>query len=160
MMFLWKVIFSKQQMQSLTSKLWSMGLFGYHLHVWVNSVGLPLWLRWSRNSLQCSRLRCNPWVGKIPWRRKRQFTPVFLPREFQGQRGLEGYSPWGCKESDETERLHLILGSMNSGIPLFGWKKLLLKVGLGKWEERARPREAESSLRSSTRRSWALGQGP
>ena len=32
----------------------------------------------------------NPWVRKIPWRRKWQFTPVFLPREFLGQRSLAG----------------------------------------------------------------------
>ena len=32
-------------------------------------------------------------------------TPVFLPGEFHGQRSLEGYSPWGCKESDTTEQL-------------------------------------------------------
>ena len=32
-------------------------------------------------------------------------TPVFFPREFHEQRGLEGYSPWGHKESDTTERL-------------------------------------------------------
>ena len=38
-----------------------------------------------------------------PWRRKRQPTPVFLPGEFQGQRGLVGYSPWGRKESDRIE---------------------------------------------------------
>ena len=31
-------------------------------------------------------------------------TPVFLPGEFHGQRSLAGYSPWGCKESDTTER--------------------------------------------------------
>ena len=31
--------------------------------------------------------------------------PVFLSGEFHGQRGLAGYSPWGCKESDMTERL-------------------------------------------------------
>ena len=40
---------------------------------------------------------------KIPWRRKWQSTPVFLPREFHRQRRLEGYSPWGHKESDRTE---------------------------------------------------------
>ena len=45
----------------------------------------------------------NPWVGKIPWRRARQLTPVFLPGEFNGQRSLADYSPWGCKESDVTE---------------------------------------------------------
>ena len=35
-----------------------------------------------------------PWVGKIPWRRKWQLTPVFLPGEFHGQRSLVGCSPW------------------------------------------------------------------
>ena len=39
------------------------------------------------------------------WRRKWQPTPVFLPGESHGQRSLVGYSPWGCKESDMTERL-------------------------------------------------------
>ena len=47
----------------------------------------------------------DPWVGKFLWRREWQSTPVFLPGEFQGQRSLEGYSPWGHKESDMTERL-------------------------------------------------------
>ena len=45
----------------------------------------------------------NPWVGKIPWRRTWQPTPVFLPGESHGQRGLAGYGPWGCTESDTTE---------------------------------------------------------
>ena len=40
------------------------------------------------------------------WRRKWQPTPVSLPGESHGQRSLVGYSPWGCKESDTTERLH------------------------------------------------------
>ena len=47
----------------------------------------------------------DPWVGKIPWRRKRQPTPVFLSGVFHGQRSLVGYSPWGHKESDMTEHL-------------------------------------------------------
>ena len=47
----------------------------------------------------------NPWVGKIPWRKKWQPSPVFLPRESHGQRSPEGYSPQGHKESDITERL-------------------------------------------------------
>ena len=45
-------------------------------------------------------------VGKIPWRRKWQPTPVFLPRKSHGQRSLAGYSPWGCKESDMTWRVN------------------------------------------------------
>ena len=40
------------------------------------------------------------------WRRKWQPTPVFWPGESHGQRSLVGYSPWGRKESDTTERLH------------------------------------------------------
>ena len=48
--------------------------------------------------LQCWRPRFNPWVGKIPWRRKRQPTPVLLPGKFHGWRNLIGYSSWGCKE--------------------------------------------------------------
>ena len=48
----------------------------------------------------------DPWVGKIPWRRKRQPTPVLLPGKSHGWRSLVGYSPRGRKESDTTERLH------------------------------------------------------
>ena len=46
-------------------------------------------------------------IGKVPWRRKWQPTPVFMPRESHGQRSLAGYSPWGHKKSDTTERLIL-----------------------------------------------------
>ena len=37
------------------------------------------------------------WVGEIPWKRKWQPTPVFLPRKSHGQRSLVGYSLWGWK---------------------------------------------------------------
>ena len=47
------------------------------------------------------------WVRKIPWRRKWQPAPVFLPGEFYGQRSLLGYSPWDCKESDTSELITL-----------------------------------------------------
>ena len=46
------------------------------------------------------------WVGRIPWRRKWQPSPEPLPGESHGQRSLVGYSPWGRKESDTTEKLH------------------------------------------------------
>ena len=58
----------------------------------------------------------NPWVRKIPWRREWQLTPVFLPGEFHGQRSLEGYSPWGCKELDTTKRL-TALNQLHSLVP-------------------------------------------
>ena len=60
------------------------------------------------NCLQCGRLGFNPWVGKIPWRRKGHPTPVLLPGKFHGWRSLAGYSPLGRKESDTTEWLHLM----------------------------------------------------
>ena len=43
------------------------------------------------------------WVGKIPWRRAQQPTPMFLPGESHRQRSLLGYSPKGHKELDKTE---------------------------------------------------------
>ena len=51
-------------------------------------------------SCQCRRrgsLGFDPWVRKVPWRRKWQPTPAFLPGRFHGQRSLEGYSPQGCR---------------------------------------------------------------
>ena len=56
--------------------------------------------------LQCGRPGFDPWAGRISWRRKWQPTPVFMPGESHGRRSLVGYSPWGHKESDTTERLH------------------------------------------------------
>ena len=55
---------------------------------------------------RCKRYRFDPWVAKIPWRRKWQPTPVFLPRKSQGQRSLASYSPWDRKESDITKCAH------------------------------------------------------
>ena len=43
------------------------------------------------------------WIEKIPWRRKWQPTPVFLPEKSHEQRSLASYSPRSLKESDATE---------------------------------------------------------
>ena len=53
----------------------------------------------------CIRTRFHPWVGKIPWKRKWQPTPVFLPGKSYGQRSLMGYNPWSHKELDMSEWL-------------------------------------------------------
>ena len=50
-----------------------------------------------QSACQCRRLRFSPWAGKIPWRRKRQSTPVLLSGKSHGQRSLVGCSPWACK---------------------------------------------------------------
>ena len=52
---------------------------------------------------QCRRLEFDPWVGKIPWGRALQPTPVFLTGESHGQRSLAGNCPWGGKELDTAE---------------------------------------------------------
>ena len=57
---------------------------------------------------QCKRhkrLRVDPWVRRILWRRAWQPSPVLLPRESHGQRSLAGYRLCSCKESDTTEQL-------------------------------------------------------
>ena len=59
------------------------------------------------STCQSMRHRFDHWVRKIPWRRKWQSTPAFLPGESPGQRSLVGYSPCGHKESGHdlaTER--------------------------------------------------------
>ena len=47
-----------------------------------------------------------------------QPPPAFLPRKSHGQKSLVGYSPWGCKESDTTERLSLYLQTDKNGYDL------------------------------------------
>ena len=65
--------------------------------------------------------RFDPWIGKIPWRRKWQPTPVFLPGESHGQRSLMGYSPRGRKESDTTEQLLSLSLSLSLSMYSFFW---------------------------------------
>ena len=63
-------------------------------------------VQWKRICLQYmrhQRHRFNRCIRKIPWRRKWQPTPVFLPGESHGKRSLARYSLWGHKESDMTE---------------------------------------------------------
>ena len=71
---------------------------------------------------RCRRHRLNPWVGKMPGRRRWQPTPVFLPGESHGQRSLVGYSPWSRKEWDMTEPLiththSVVEGALQSHLP-------------------------------------------
>ena len=60
---------------------------------------------------RCKRLRFDPWVRIIPWSRKWQPTPVFLPGESHGQRSLEGYSSWNhtiCRDTTEQAQMDSI----------------------------------------------------
>ena len=69
--------------------------------------GLPWWFSGKEHTCQCRRGRFDSWVRKIPWRRKWQPTPGFLPGESHGQRGTwQAIVHQGAKESDMTERLN------------------------------------------------------
>ena len=54
----------------------------------------------------CERWVFDSWVGKIPWNRKGQPTPVFVPARSHGQRSLVGHRPLDCKQVDT---IHLAL---------------------------------------------------
>ena len=64
----------------------------------------PLFLPTMCQCRRCKRLGLSPWVQKIPWRRKWQPDPLFLPGKFHRQRSLVGYSPWRFQELDMTEQ--------------------------------------------------------
>ena len=64
-------------------------------HFW-RSYSVPGDASGKESACQCrshKRPGFNPWVGKSPWRRRWQPTPVFWPGESHGQRSLAGYSP-------------------------------------------------------------------
>ena len=68
-------------------------------------LGFPGGASGKEPACQCRRHKrhgLDPWVGKIPWRRKWQPIPVFLPEESHGQRNLAGYSPQSLKELTEA----------------------------------------------------------
>ena len=88
-------------------------------------LGLPWWLSSKESACQC---RCNPWSGKIPWRRAWKPTPVFLPGKSHGQRSLAGDCPWGRKESDTNEQLNKKLAPQ-----VLMYSRLQVPIWRGSW---------------------------
>ena len=80
---------------------------------------LPRWLSGKESTCQCRRRHgfFYPWIEKIPWKRKRQPIPVFLPGRSHRWRSLAGYSSWGCKKSDTTGQLNYSKNKRNSRSP-------------------------------------------
>ena len=72
----------------------SKAIFAWPLSPW----GLSRRLSSKKICLPSRRHRFDLWVGKIPWRRKWQPTPVFLPGKSHRQRSLAGCSPWSHKK--------------------------------------------------------------
>ena len=69
----------------------------FHVSLEFSSIQVCQSLSGKESACQCRRLGFNPWVKKIPWRRKWQSTPVFSPGKSHGQRSLVGCSPWGFR---------------------------------------------------------------
>ena len=85
---------------------WYLGLSHFTCVLSLSIVlGLPRWHSGKETACQCRRRQFDPWVKKIPWRRKWQPTLVSLPGKSHGQRSLAGYSPLGHKESKRTKQL-------------------------------------------------------
>ena len=91
----WAAVYGVTQSQTRLKRLSSS------IPVWE----LPRWLSGKESTCQSRRHGFDPWVEKIPWRRKWHLAPVFFPGKSHRQRNLVRYSPWGCKELDTTERL-------------------------------------------------------
>ena len=90
------------------------------------ATGLPRWLSGKEATCQCRRCRFEPWVGKSPWRREWQSTPIFLPGKSHGQRSLAGYGSWDCKELDTTE--HHPAGEGNLSEDLSGFCPIRMTI--------------------------------
>ena len=73
---------------------------------------------------RCGRPGFDPWDGKIPWRRKWQPAPVFLPGESHGQRSLVGYSPWLQRVGHDsaTKHAHTYTQMQMCSCQQAGWK--------------------------------------
>ena len=89
-----------------TLNLWATRLqiikkifFSWTTHTYCPSVVAQSVKNWP----QCRRPGFDPWVEKIPWRRKWKPIPVSLPGKSHAQRSLVGYSKWGHKELGTTD---------------------------------------------------------
>ena len=107
------------------------------LYVSIYLQGLARWLSGKESACQCrrwKRCRFDPWLGRIPWSRKWQPTPVFLPENFPGQRSLVGEGSRGHKELDMTNTHSLEKAMVPTPVLLpgksHGWRSL---VGCSPW---------------------------
>ena len=75
------------------SQIWNPKATSPKLSATTSQIGASRWFSGKEFTCQFRRHRFDSWVGKIPWNRKWQPTPVFLPGKFLGQRSLVGYHP-------------------------------------------------------------------
>ena len=76
-----------------------------YIFVYICTRGFPVGTGGKESACQCKRCRFDPWVRKIPWRRKWHLVPVYLLEKIQWTEEMGELSPWGPKESDTIEQL-------------------------------------------------------
>ena len=120
---------------------------------------LSWWLRGKEPTCQCRRRGFNPWISKIPRRRKWQPSPVFLPAESHGQWSLVGYGPQGHRESDTTEQLNSKKpgegreerrqseGLAAASVGFLRWKAAGRRTGAGRQGQRGKPSARQGGVR-------------
>ena len=116
-------------------------------------LGLAWWLSGKASTCQCRRCIFDPWVGKIPWRRKWQLASVFLPGKSHGRRSLASHSPWGSKSQTRLSNW-----TTETCVIYFTIKKFERKIA-------ARNGDSELALcvepaRSTSHLAFPLGQVP
>ena len=115
-------------------------------------LGLTWWLSGKSSACQCRRCIFDPWVEKIPWRRKWQLTSVLLPGKSHGQRSLAGHSPW-CSKS------HTRLSNWTTETCVIYFTIKRIKSSCQKWWLWAKPVCVEPA-RSTSHLAFPLGQVP
>ena len=98
------------------------------------SLGLPRWRYCKEPTCQCRRHKghgFDPGIGKIPWRRTWQSTPIFSPGEPHGQRSLVGYSPWSVQPHKTYSWLNTLLSQSWNLLILFEKRTSPFPLALG-----------------------------
>ena len=94
-------------------------------------IGASLVAQMVRNLPEIQEAGFSLWIGRIPWRRERLPTPVFLPGEFHGQRSQAVYCPWSHKESDTIKWLTLYCQLEENPSSFHDWCKHNIVATLG-----------------------------
>ena len=108
-LFTWKlkekttIVWRKNQNSVDCFAIWKIPFITYPFFFFFLNLSIPLWLSGESIHLQCGRPGFDPWVGKIPWRRERLPTPVFLPGKSHGQRSLVGLQSIELQELDMAQ---------------------------------------------------------